>query len=151
MGFLHLIIAGIAGTVAMTSLLNIALYAFNQRISVLRLLGTIVSGNASSERIPKANGVLIVGGVVHYVVGILSALPYFYFWTNGFVPLTIPAAVLLGLVHGLLAVIVWGWVLSRNSKGPLIPRKLFLTSIGIAYLFFSLGVFAAFQYLNHTT
>lgn len=149
--FVHLIIAGFVGTVAMTSLLNIALYAFNQKVNVLLVIGNLLRGNTSSKRIPKANGVLIVGAIVHYVVGVLSAVPYFYLWSNDFVSRTIPVAILLGIAHGLLAMIVWRCVLSPNTDQPQLPRKLFLTCIGIAYIFFSLGVFATFQYLNHTT
>lgn len=137
---ISIVLAGIAGTYAMTLFIHIVSRMTGYRFHVPAILGSMVSmktkpsGEPSHERMS-----LLPGYILHYGIGVLFAAVY----TEVFIPDSEPGydrALLFGIVAGIVAVGFWFSVLKLHPLAPRVNLKLYLICIFIGHLVFSMAM-----------
>ena len=147
MNIATILVCGIVGTAIMTSFLTILFYFKDRKFRIVRILGSLLT--SAAKKIAAGDyGVVTVGTIVHYTIGIIFCVPYVWLWTNQISSPTVFIAILYGAINGVVAVIVWRFLIAINSRPPYLPLTFFLTSVGISHIFFGLGILAAYQFMN---
>jgi hypothetical protein len=138
------VIAGIAGTLAMTLFMRLASVVTGFNFHVPSILGTMLTfdtkpSGATSDS-PRS---LISGYVLHYIIGILFALIYQQAWLKEHIS-TFGTALFFGAVAGLVGVIFWATALKWHPRAPSVNRRQYLVFIFLGHLVFALVMHLAF-------
>ncbi|WP_300600028.1 hypothetical protein [Niabella sp.] len=142
------ILAGIIGTLAMTVLIRLIGRVASYRLSVPRILGTLLTFKASpAGYLSPRPSVFILGTVAHYLTGIFFTLLYAWLVCIEVLPQGYVNGLLYGSTLGILAVIVWYITLRLHPLSPAIPLRLFLVAIFAGHLVFAAGIVTAFKFL----
>ncbi|MBX7233155.1 MAG: hypothetical protein K1X65_02150 [Caldilineales bacterium] len=88
------VIAGLAGTAAMTLLMMLAPAMGMPKMDIMGMLGSMVSKDAGRAR--------VIGAVMHFMMGIVFALIYTFLWGRGIGSAAVVWGLIFGLVHGLV-------------------------------------------------
>jgi hypothetical protein len=88
--FLKVIIAGVAGTAAMTCFINYIANRANHNMKVVPVLGTMLTDatteKGNTSRKPK---VYLAGTLSHYMVGMGFSITYLFLWNHKIINLTL--------------------------------------------------------------
>ncbi|WP_161890373.1 hypothetical protein [Pontibacter russatus] len=139
MKLLHAILGGLAATAAMTAFLYLLSYATHRVMKVIKILGTMVLFRTQPDGgLSDAVSTKAVGTVAHYAVGIFFALFYLALWDSGVGLLTASWGLLLGLGHGIIAMVIWYFFFMVHPKPPLLALKTYLITLIFAHMVFGL-------------
>lgn len=143
------IIAGIAGTAAMTWFVNMAAKRSGSRLKVVRVLGTMLNDEAGEEGKTK-NGPeeILTGTLAHYSVGIGFALSYLVLWRYRISKPDFKNSLVLGVVSGLIGAAVWRLFFYVHPRPTRTPVARYLILIFVAHLIFSISATGAFRIAN---
>ncbi|MCF3108163.1 hypothetical protein LL912_05185 [Niabella sp. CC-SYL272] len=142
------ILAGIAGTLAMTLFIRFTGMVAGYQLSVPRILGTLFSSSprpsgSVSQRLP----VLILGTTIHCLIGIFFTLLYAWLVGMELLPKGYINGLLYGSNLGMVAVIVWYIALRLHPMPPALPLRLFLAAIFTGHLVFAASIVTTFNLL----
>jgi hypothetical protein len=145
MSLVTLLVCGIVGTASMTSLLNVIFYFGDRKLRLVNVVGTLIVSETAGRSKGKTVG---VGVIVYYTIGVIFSIPYVWLWASKIAVPTILTAVLYGAIHGVAAMVAWRIIMAVRPNPQKVPLTFFLVAVGIAHVFFGLGVFAAYQIMN---
>ncbi|GAB3828278.1 hypothetical protein [Pontibacter rugosus] len=137
MKFLDALVAGIAGTAAMTAFLYLLSFATRRVMKVIRILGTMLlnrtqaDGSLSGDASTK-----VVGTLAHYAIGIFFALLYLALWDAGVGAITASWGLFFGFANGLAGMAVWFFFFMLHPHPPLIRLRTYLNTLIFAHIIF---------------
>lgn len=142
MGILTSILAGIAGTLAMTCFTHIMAQALRKPYYVVVILATMLpfKREVSSPTITT----YILATILHYVIGIGFAYLYLWLIAEGFVTDSGISASLYGAFIGLIAIIGWGIFFKIHPDPPKVEPTYFVM-IWLGHLLLSIIAAAIFR------
>src|SRR5690606_4745896 len=135
-----------AGTVAMTGLMYLYSYLSKRFTKVIHILGNMVIGERNYYT-PSRNA-LLIGTVAHFGVGILFSFAYFLLWNWGIFGINLGDSVLIGIVSGVVAIIVWKIYLSLHSSPPKISHFHYFASLFLAHIVFAVVSVNVFELIT---
>ena len=144
--FLITVFSGLAGTVAMTGLMYLYAYLSKKFTKVIHILGNMVIGETNYYT-PSRNAFLI-GTVAHFGVGILFSFAYFLLWNWGIFGINLGDSVLIGIVSGIVAIIVWKIYLSLHSSPPKTSHFHYFAALFLAHIVFAVVSVNVFQMIT---
>jgi uncharacterized membrane protein YagU involved in acid resistance len=127
MNFLGAVVAGIAGTAAISIVMAIAPMMGMPNMDIVGMLSTMFG---------KPNRML--GWIMHMMMGIIFALIYSFLWSSGIGSLNIGSGLLFGAVHWLLVGLVMGMIPMLHmgiQKGDVAAPGLWMMNAGGAMAF----------------
>ncbi|MFD2246014.1 hypothetical protein [Pontibacter ruber] len=149
MKLLHAILAGLAGTAAMTAFLYLLSFATHRVMKVVMILGTMLTGRTGPDgSISEAGSTKVVGNAAHYLMGIVFAIGYLALWDSEVGLPTAGWGLLFGLGHGLLAMVLWYLFLMVYPKPPRIPLRTYLITLIFAHIVYGFVVAYTFYLLE---
>ena len=98
MNYVAVIIAGLAGTVAMTILMYLAPLMGMPKLDIIAMLGTMFTSNKTVST--------IIGVMAHLMMGVVFAFIYALLWSFGIGSPTWLWGLIFGALHGLLVYMI---------------------------------------------
>ena len=98
MNYAAVIIAGLAGTVAMTILMYLAPLMGMPKLDIIAMLGTMFTSNNTVST--------IIGVMAHFMMGVVFAFIYVLLWSFGIGSPTWMWGLIFGAVHGLMVYLI---------------------------------------------
>jgi len=98
MNYAAVIIAGLAGTVAMTILMYLAPLMGMPKLDIIAMLGTMFTSNKTVST--------IIGVMAHLMMGVIFAFIYVLLWSFGIGSPTWLWGLIFGAVHGLVVYMI---------------------------------------------
>ncbi|MDX5437871.1 MAG: hypothetical protein LPK03_11785 [Pontibacter sp.] len=139
MKFLDAVVAGIAGTAAMTAFLYLLSFATHRVMKTVRILGTMLLNRTHSDgSLSELTGTKVAGTIAHYAAGIFFAVIYLALWDSEVGLITASWGLLFGLAHGLMAMVIWYFFFMLHPRPPLIKLRSYLITLVFAHLIFGL-------------
>jgi len=133
----NFLIAGIVGTLLMTGAMYLLAAITGRNYKVVGILATMVTNHTTPEKgLTKSTADIMLGIVLHYVIGIIFAFIYFQIWKNP----GIVSAFAFGAITGVVAMIFWSSFFRLHPNPPAVPLPSYVPAIGTTHLIFSLGV-----------
>jgi uncharacterized membrane protein len=130
-------IAGLAGTVAMSLLIYIGPFAGMPRMDLIDLLGSMFSGNRTAA--------FVLGILLHLAIGALSGIVYGTLWSLGIIPPTWATGLLFGLGHWVVVSLMIPRILMMHPRNPTLERSMvWVFGFLLAHLVF--GIVTALVY-----
>ena len=123
MGLLTSILAGLAGTLAMTSFAEITANLLKKPYFVVIILATMLPFRKDLSP-PKAS-TYIVATILHYAIGVGFAYLYLWFMLEGLIINNAITAFLYGAAIGIIAIIGWRLFFTIHPNPPRIKRTYF--------------------------
>lgn len=146
MNYLIVTVAGIAGTALMTSFLYVISYVKKQDYKVVKILGTMITGETTRNKgLSNSNKAILSGVFTHYLIGILFSLSFLFLWNLGIGKPDVLNGIILGIVYGFIAVNVWLLFFKVHPNPPVIPLKTYLVMIFFGHIIFALTVVCVFN------
>ncbi len=148
MNVMHLFIASLAGTSAMTLFMYLLSFITGYRTQVINVLGTLITFQAGPDgELSKSLLAVSVGTITHYAIGFGFALVYGWLWAEDVLQPDWWSILILGTLSGILAVGFWGTVLTIHPRAPRVKRSAYLIAIFFAHYVFVWGVVSGFNFL----
>lgn len=144
--FLITVLSGVAGTMAMTLVMYLYTFFTQQFTKVIHLLDSLLAGNLDFKNPQKST--LMIGTIAHFGVGILFSFSYFLLWNWGVFQINFKDSILIGVVSGLLAIVVWKGYLSFHNQAPDISQTHFFIALVVAHLVFGIVSVNLFQVIT---
>lgn len=142
---LSCIIAGIAGTFAMTLFMRLASLITGFNFHVPRILGTILTFDTKPSGATSDSCRSIISGyALHYIIGGLFALIYQQTWLKEHIS-TFSAAMLFGAIAGLVGITFWTITLKWHPLAPSVNLKPYLVFVFLGHLLFALVMHFVFS------
>ena len=136
MELIRVIMAGILGTVLMTSFSYVISRMKSQQFKEPKLLNMILR-RSTYDMNPSNNSVL--GWVVHFSIGvILMTLFYVLHLTFSF-SISAVSILIYGIIAGILSILSWHFMLSISSNSPDFALRDFYMQLLMAHVLFALG------------
>ena len=110
MSVLAAVIAGLVATAVMTLMIYAGPMMGMPKMDMMGMLGTMFTEDEGTAR--------IVGGVIHFVMGVIFALFYAWFWSVGIGAATWVWGLVFGAVHGVIAIIAMPMMLNVHPRPP---------------------------------
>lgn len=110
MDWIGAIIAGLAGTAAMTVLMYVAPLMGMPKMDIIGMLGSMFT---TSEGAAKALGL-----VIHFMMGVLFAIIYALIWSFGLGSATWLWGLIFGAIHGIGAIVVIPQAMRMHPRPP---------------------------------
>jgi hypothetical protein len=123
-----------AGTTMMTLFSYLVSIAEDKNFSEPEHLGTLIHRFMPHK---SKNTSLILGWGTHYAVGLLFVLVYQELWKDGTIKKTVKNGIILGLLSGALAVIVWKTTLKIHPAPPWIDFTKYYIQLVPAHIVFA--------------
>ncbi len=140
-----IVAAGIVATTTMTLFVLLINRMSEKRLNVIRILGTMLTGQTSAYRSTSGSaGSLAVGIIAHYMVGFLFLTIYVISWENDWLGYSLTDSAIIGFVTGLFGIVVWRIYFSIHGFPPSVHLGLYLTVILLGHVLF--GVSAGWIY-----
>jgi hypothetical protein len=150
MKILFAIIAGIAGTLAMTAFLYLLTFITHKQMKVVKILGTMLTNNTQpGGKLSESKTTIIVGAIGHYSVGISFAIVYLILWHFGIGKPDFVNALIFGGVSGIAAIGIWYGFVAVHPNPPDIPLKSYLLTIFLGHFVFALTEFYTYLALDN--
>ncbi|MCW3116132.1 MAG: hypothetical protein JWM28_214 [Chitinophagaceae bacterium] len=135
------ILAGITGTIVMTAFIYLISFITGKRFKVVKILGTMITGQTTPNGgLSGSNSAILTGLLVHYLVGIVFSLIYYWLWSKGIGNPGLNYCLLFGIITGILAVCIWRVFFVLHPYPPRIKVPAYLFVIFWGHVFFALGV-----------
>ena len=150
MKLLFIILAGIAGTAAMTAFMYLLSYVTRRLLKVIKILGTMLLGRTKTDgSLSDRLSTKVVGTLAHYTVGILFSIGYLALWESGVGDITASWGLLGGLANGLFAMLIWYFFFMVHPKPPKIALEPYLITLVFAHIVFGFVVTYTYYQLIH--
>jgi hypothetical protein len=147
---IYVILAGLAGTAAMTTILYLLSLVTTRVMPVPRLLGTMLLGRTHPDgSMSNAPATLMVGTLAHYTVGVLYAIGYLALWESGVGTITASWGLLIGLANGLFAMVIWYFFFMIHPKPPHIRLDRYLIEMVLGHVLFGFVVTFVYYHLTN--
>ncbi|MEO6722579.1 MAG: hypothetical protein ABIN67_19570 [Ferruginibacter sp.] len=131
----QVIVAGSAGTTAMTAFSYLLSEASDKNFKEPLLLAAMISRMMSPSNKHTAHK---AGWLTHYAVGIFFALLYKYLLRKTQVSATGTNGAMIGAVTGLAAVAIWHSTFRLHPSPPHTHRRKFYTQLVVAHIIFGM-------------
>ena len=141
--FLITVLSGFAGTIAMTCFMYFYSSVTHRFTKVIHILGNMVIAESKYEK-PSRNA-LLIGTVAHFAVGILFSFAYFLLWNWGVFKIDFSDSVLIGVVSGFVAIMVWKIYLTVHSASPKLHEFHYFIALFLAHIVFAVVSVSIFQ------
>lgn len=82
-----------------------------------------------------------LGWFIHYVVGMIFIVCYEIIWGVTSYPPTLANFMFIGSLFGLLAIVVWAFVLRIHPRPPKVDHRWYFLQLFIAHIIFGIGAF----------
>lgn len=140
-------VAASTGTTVMTLFSYLVSLMSNENFSEPEHLGTLMHRLApgSSKKLTQA-----AGWGAHYLVGLLFVLVYHELWKNGKIKKTFSTGLVLGLLSGALAVLIWRSTLKSHPAPPWIDFTKFYIQLVPAHMVFAVCATLTSRLLDST-
>ncbi|WP_347157862.1 hypothetical protein [Pontibacter chitinilyticus] len=149
MKFLHVLLAGIAGTAAMTAFLYLLSYATHRVMKVIKVLGTMLLFRTQPDgALSDAFSTKVIGTIAHYSIGAFFAVVYLALWDSGVGLVSASWSLLFGVANGVVGMFAWYTLFLVHPKPPLIKLKTYLITLVFAHLVFAFITFYAYYLLS---
>lgn len=142
MGLLTSILAGLAGTLAMTSFAEIMAHLLKKPYFVVIILATMLPFRRDLSP-PKAT-TYIGATILHYAIGVGFAYAYLWLMQEGVITNDTPTALLYGVAIGIIAIIGWRLFFAIHPNPPLV-KPIYFAMIWLGHIVLSIigaGVFS---------
>jgi hypothetical protein len=143
---MRVFLSGIVATLLMTAFVYGMALLFNKKWKVIKVLGTMLTGETTAfgglSGSPKS---IVTGTIVHYLVGIGFAIVYWWICKSGVMIPGIINSVLFGMAIGILAAAVWWLFFKFHPKPPVIRLPKYLLTIATGHIVFAIGIFILFR------
>lgn len=141
----HIISCGVAGTALMSVFIYTVSSLSGRLIRVTRILGTMVTNKAEAPGRKSNNSppVISIGTLIHYFIGVLFSLVYFFLWHHGIGRPNFLQALVFGVVSGVVAVCAWALFFRIHPYPPKLSYPFFLFLIFLGHIVFAIGVVTA--------
>lgn len=150
MKLIYVIIAGLAGTAAMTVFLYFISLLTRHILQMPLLLGTMLLGKTHPNgSLSRSVSTKFVGTLAHYTMGILYAIGYLALWESGVGTITASWSLLIGFGNGILAMVIWYFFIMIHPKPPIIHLEKHLTAILLAHIVFGFILTYVYYQLTH--
>lgn len=123
------IIAGLIGTAVMTMLMYIAPLMGLPEMDIVRLLGSMFTADATA--------VLVLGVIIHFMMGAIFGLIYAWLWTKIGKP-DVLWGLIFGAVHGVIAVAMMPIISSIHPRTTIAVTALFAMGLIIGHIVFGI-------------
>ncbi|MBS7231648.1 hypothetical protein KHA90_11490 [Flavobacterium psychroterrae] len=133
--FIQLLIVSIAATSAMTLFSYAASASFRELYKEPVLL-TFMLTKLNIEVQPKTK--VVLAWLLHYFIGLLFVLGYYYLWINNILPVSFLSGFLLGFVCGIIGIIGWMIMFKLSNHQPEIDFKGYYFQLLLAHIVFGL-------------
>lgn len=137
----QIIMVAIAATSSMT-LFSYAVSAQYRELYKEPLLLTYLLGNFKIN-LPMASKNTL-SWLIHYAIGVLFVIVYYYFWAHNLLQLTFLHALLLGVASGITGIISWMILFKISLYRPKIDYKGYYIQLFIAHIIFALTATAVY-------
>jgi uncharacterized membrane protein YagU involved in acid resistance len=107
------VISGLVGTAVLTVLMAMAPAMGMPRMDMMRMLGSMF--------LPEGAAAVMLGGFMHFVIGVVFAAVYVLLWRSGVGAPTLGWGFVFGVVHGLLAVTMMPVLRAMHPRRPELP------------------------------
>ncbi|WP_276373647.1 hypothetical protein [Chryseolinea sp. H1M3-3] len=142
-------VAGVIGTAVMTAVMYSIAYLANDRFKVVKILGTMLTFQTTTEKgLSDQPSAIVVGIIAHYLVGIGFTFVYFWLWTNNYVGEDFFTASWLGLINGIVGAIGWRIFIAIHPNPPRLSLAQYLVAIVFGHVFFACGILATYKALS---
>ena len=141
MGLLTSILAGLAGTLAMTSFAEITAHLLKKPYFVVIILATMLPFKKDLSP-PKAS-TYILATILHYAIGVGFAYAYLWLMLKGIITNNTLTALLYGIAIGIIAIIGWRVFFAIHPNPPRI-KPIYFAMIWMGHIVLSIigaGVF----------
>ncbi len=140
MNFVGAVVAGLAGTVAMTALMMIAPMMGMPKMDIVGMLGSMFSTNKGATS--------VLGAVIHFMMGVIFAIIYALVWSLLSIAPTWWWGLIFGVVHTLPVMATMPIIMKMHPRPPAMERTV-LSIVGqfMGHMVFGLvvgAVYAAF-------
>lgn len=136
----QILFAIILGTVVSTTLMTIFSYIVsrlrNRQFTEPVLLNRMLCGFGILKEYQLERN--ITGWIIHYAVGLLFLLSYYFIWSKTTLDPTISTALILGCFSGLAGIIGWAILFRIQSVPANIRVSEYYTQLFIAHVIFAL-------------
>ncbi|AEI50793.1 DUF6789 family protein [Runella slithyformis] len=146
MVLLIIITAGISGTAFMTLFLYLFTALIHRQLKVVKILGTMLTNQTTPDGgLSELPWVIWVGVTVHYLIGVMFTLGYYFLWQFGIGSPDYESGAVFGFLTGLFGITVWRVVFWLHPNPPrTVSLPIYLLSLLIAHVIF--GVFVHLTY-----
>lgn len=128
------IVAGVVATAIMTTLMYLSPLMGMPKMDMLGMMGTMI--------VPQTNTTAyVIGGIVHFLMGIVFAIVYTWIWLNWFGAPTWLWGLIFGAIHGVIAIVVMPLMMRVHPRPPQMQTGA-LTAVGMimGHMVFGVGV-----------
>ncbi|MFZ0598080.1 MAG: hypothetical protein WAM46_13940 [Flavobacterium sp.] len=140
--FIQLLLVSIAATSAMTLFSYAASESFRELYKEPVLL-TFMLTKLNIEVQPKPKAIL--AWLLHYFIGLLFVLAYYYLWVNNILPISFLSGFLLGFVSGIIGILGWMIMFKLSNHQPQIDFKGYYFQLLLAHIIFGLVATAVYH------
>lgn len=142
MGLLTAILAGVAGTLAMTCFTQITAQLLKRPFYVVLILATMLQ--FKRDIAPPNASTYVAATILHYFIGIMFSYLYLWLMLEGFVSNDTFSAILYGAVIGSVGIIGWRIFFKIHPNPPPIDTMYF-AMIWLGHLWLSIIASAIFR------
>jgi len=140
MNMLAFILAGLAGTFAMSAFTTMVFKLLRRPYRVITILAAMMQFkpiqfdhlDTLSKQVPR--GILVCAVVLHYSIGIIFTYAYCVVISRGWFSLSLAGAILFGAVIGTIGVIGWLVFFKLHPSPPGISLRHYLSTIWMGHV-----------------
>lgn len=140
---MEILLSGFIATSLMTIFSYIVSAAADSQFREPQLLNHLIKSSATLPFKPGKKN--LTGWVIHYSIGYLFAIIFYFIWTTTTLEPSLLTGAILGLVAGIIGMTGWKIFFTINQAPPKINYKGFYLQIVPAHVIFGIG--AALPYL----
>lgn len=140
--FIQLLAISVIATAAMTWFSYFMSKQFQELYKEPVLLSFVLS-KLKMETSVKSEKIL--GWFLHFLIGFLFVLAYYFLWVNDILPISILSALLLGAISGIIGIISWMFIFKISNHQPRIDFKGYYLQLFFAHLIFGLTATAFYS------
>jgi hypothetical protein len=105
---LHIVLQIVISSIAATSLMTFFSYAVSASAREFYKEPLLLTYIFTSLHLKVASDLkIILGWVLHYLIGLFFVIGYHYLWYNEFLEISWAASILLGVISGIIGIISW--------------------------------------------
>lgn len=140
--FIQLLTVSIIATAAMTWFSYFMSKQFQELYKEPVLLSFVLSKFKMKSSVKSEK---IMGWFLHFLIGFLFVLAYHILWINDILPISIPSALLLGAISGIIGIISWMFIFKISNHQPHIDFKGYYLQLFFAHIIFALTATAFYK------
>lgn len=145
--FILTIVSGFAGTFAMTIVMYAYAHLTNKNTKVVHIFGSMITGNTGLTKNQKGK-ILATGTFAHVAVGAIFSFSYFLLWNWGVFDISLTDSLIIGLLSGIIAIIIWRLYFAVHQKPPKVPLPHYFAALLISHLLFGLVTVNIFNLIS---